>query len=154
MQDGRGGVDRSALRRASGGFTVTLTPQAAEDGIGDPAIGRMGLHKVFDGPLAGIARGQMLALRTDTPGSAGYVAMDRFEGTLDGRSGGFSLQHSGSMDRGTPSLSIQVIPDSGTGDLAGLRGSLAIRIDAGAHFYDLDYTLPVGAAPAAMPDRG
>ena len=88
---------------------------------------------------AGEARGQMLATRTGTPGSAGYVALDRFEGTLDGRVGGFSLQHSGTMDRGAPTLSIHVIPDSGTGELAGLRGTLAIRIEDGAHFYDFDY---------------
>lgn len=116
-------------------------PQPAEDGVGDPAIGRMALHKVFEGPLAGEARGQMLATRTGTPGSAGYVALDRFEGTLDGRAGGFGLQHSGTMDRGAPTLAIHVIPDSGTGALAGLRGTLAIRIEDGAHFYDFDYTL-------------
>ena len=133
---------------------MTVTPQALEDGVGDPSIGRMALCKTFEGDLVGIARGQMLAVRTDTPGSAGYVALDRFEGRLDGRSGGFCLQHSGSMDRGAPTLSIHVIPDSGTGELAGLRASLGIRIEGGVHFYDLDYTLPVGAASAAMADRG
>lgn len=151
-------IDGSAppppMRRVSGMFSVTVTPQAAEDGIGDPAIGRMSLSKRFEGALAGTARGQMLAIRTDTPGSAGYVALDRFEGSLEGRSGGFSLQHSGSMDRGAPSLSIHVIPDSGTGALGGLRGTLGIRLEGGVHFYDLDYTLPVGAASAAMQDRG
>jgi hypothetical protein len=130
------------MLRASGSFTVTITPQAAEDGVGDPAIGRMALFKTFEGPLSGTARGQMLAMRTDTPGSAGYVALDRFEGSLDGRVGGFSLQHSGSMDRGAATLNIRVIPDSGTGALVGLRGTLGIRIEAGAHFYDLDYSLP------------
>jgi hypothetical protein len=130
------------MPRVSGSFSVTVVPQAADDGVGDPAIGRMALAKTFDGPLSGSARGQMLATRTDTPGSAGYVALDRFEGSLDGRTGGFSLQHSGSMDRGKPTLSIQIIPDSGTGALQGLRGSLGIRIEGGAHFYDLDYSLP------------
>lgn len=143
MSDASGapGAPRTA-GRASGSFAVTVTPQAADAGVGDPAIGRMALHKAFDGPLSGIARGQMLATRTDTPGSAGYVALDRFEGRLDGREGGFSLQHSGTMDRGAATLSIHVIPDSGTGALAGLRGTLGIRIDAGAHYYDFDYTLP------------
>lgn len=128
--------------RVSGSFSVKITPQPAEDGVGDPAIGRMGLSKTFDGPLSGTARGQMLAMGTATPGSAGYVALDRFEGSLDGRAGGFSLQHSGTMDRGAPTLSIQVIPDSGTGALQGLRGTLGIRIEGGAHFYDFEYTLP------------
>jgi hypothetical protein len=130
------------MARVSGSFSVTVTPQPAEDGVGDPAIGRMALAKTFEGPLQGTARGQMLAMRTDTPGSAGYVALDRFEGHLDGRAGGFSLQHSGSMDRGAPSLAIHVIPDSGTGALAGLRGTLGIRIEGGAHYYDFDYSLP------------
>lgn len=152
MVDTPAGDATPATRRVSGKFSVTVTPQAVEDGVGDPAIGRMALCKTFEGDLVGIARGQMLAVRTDTPGSAGYVALDRFEGRLDGRSGGFSLQHSGSMDRGAPALSIHVIPDSGTGELAGLRGTLGIRIEGGVHFYDLEYTL-VGAASAAMADR-
>jgi hypothetical protein len=120
---------------------VTVTPQPADAGVGDASIGRMALHKVFEGALAGEARGQMLATRTATPGSAGYVALDRFEGVLEGRQGGFSLQHSGTMDRGGATLSITVVPDSGTGELAGLRGTLAIRIEDGAHFYDFDYSL-------------
>ena len=128
-------------RRVSGAFSVTITPQAADESVGDPVIGRMALFKQFEGPLSGVARGQMLATRTPTPGSAGYVALDRFEGTLDGRAGGFSLQHSGVMDRGAPSLLIQVVPDSGSGELAGLRGTLGIRIEAGAHYYDFDFSL-------------
>lgn len=132
----------AARRRASGPFKVSVTPQPAESGVGDASIGRMALHKVFEGALAGEAHGQMLATRTATPGSAGYVALDRFEGTLDGRAGGFSLQHSGSMARGVPTLAIHVVPDSGTGALEGLSGTLAIRIeDGGAHFYDFDYAL-------------
>jgi hypothetical protein len=146
--DGTPGDAGGARTRVSGSFQVTLTPQPADAGVGDPSIARMALHKVFEGALAGEARGQMLATRTATPGSAGYVALDRFEGALDGRSGGFSLQHSGTMDRGTASLSITVVPDSGTGELAGLQGTLAIRIEDGGHFYDFDYRI-VAAAPAA-----
>jgi len=136
-----------ARTRVSGSFQVTLTPQPADEGVGDACIARMALHKVFEGALAGEARGQMLATRTATPGSAGYVALDRFEGALDGRRGGFSLQHSGTMDRGSPTLSITVVPDSGTGELAGVEGTLAIRIEGGAHFYDFDYRL--ATAPPA-----
>jgi hypothetical protein len=145
--DSPAGDAGGARTRVSGSFQVSLTPQAAEAGVGDPGIARMALHKVFEGALAGEAHGQMLATRTSTPGSAGYVALDRFEGALDGRSGGFSLQHSGTMDRGSPSLSITVVPDSGTGELAGLQGTLGIRIEDGAHFYDFDYQIV--AVPAA-----
>jgi hypothetical protein len=141
-----GGTTAGAPTRVSGSFQVTITPQPAEAGVGDASIARMALHKVFEGALSGDARGQMLATRTATPGSAGYVALDRFEGVLDGRAGGFSLQHSGTMDRGVATLSLAVVPDSGTGELAGLRGTMAIRIEAGAHLYDFDYSLAPAAA--------
>ncbi len=128
--------------QARGTFTVTITPQPHVDGVGNASIVRMALQKLFAGGLAGIAQGQMLAVRTETQGSAGYVAMDHFTGMVDGRHGGFSLQHSGTMTRGTPSLSVTIIPDSGTDELVGIAGSLAIDIRDGQHFYDLAYTLP------------
>jgi hypothetical protein len=83
----------------------------------------------------------MLAVRTAVDGSAGYVAIERVSGTLDGRRGSFALQHSGTMDRGAASLSVTVIPDSGTDELLGLAGRMQIRIEGGKHFYDFDYTL-------------
>ena len=135
-------------RRCSGAFSVTVTPLPAESGIGDASIGRMSLHKVFEGDLAGEARGQMLAAMTGVVGSAAYVALDRFEGSLHGRRGGFSLQHRGVMERGAPDLSVTIVPDSGTGELGGISGSLGIRSDNGAHFYDLDYRLPEAGAQA------
>jgi hypothetical protein len=122
--------------RASGTFEVKLTPQ---DG-GDP-VGRMTIDKQFSGELVGTSRGQMLAIRTDVQGSAGYVAMERVSGTLAGRTGTFALQHSGIMDRGAPSLTVTVVPDSATGDLAGLRGQMTIDIRDGAHHYAFEYEL-------------
>jgi hypothetical protein len=129
-------------RYAHGTFTVTITPLPTEEGIGDPSIGRMALQKVFEGDMVGSAHGQMLAVRSDVKGSAGYVAMDRVAATLDGRSGTFALQHSGMMDRGTPQLRISVVPDSGTGELAGIAGTLDIEIRDGQHFYAFTYLLP------------
>jgi hypothetical protein len=127
---------------ARGTFEVKMTPQPAQDGIGDPGIGRMALDKQFHGDLEATGKGQMLAAGTDVSGSAGYVALERVSGILHGRSGTFALQHSGTMTRGTPQLSITVIPDSGTGELLGLAGTLAITITDGQHFYDFEYTLP------------
>ncbi|HTL14910.1 MAG TPA: DUF3224 domain-containing protein, partial [Thermomonas sp.] len=75
------------------------------------------------------------------PGSGAYVALERIEGTLDGRRGSFFAQHSGTMDRGRPSLALTVVPDSGTDGLAGLRGRIAIDIVDGKHFYTFDYEL-------------
>jgi hypothetical protein len=127
---------------ARGTFEVKMTPQPAQDGIGDPGIGRMALDKQFHGDLEATGKGQMLAAGTDVSGSAGYVALERVSGTLHGRSGTFALQHSGTMTRGAPQLSITVVPDSGSGELLGLAGTLAITITDGQHFYDFEYTLP------------
>ena len=100
------------------------------------------LTKKFTGDLAASARGQMLSAGTSTKGSAGYVAIDHVTGMLDGRSGSFLLQHSGSMQRGVPTLSIKVIPDSGTEGLAGIAGTLSINVVDGKHFYDFLYSFP------------
>ena len=100
------------------------------------------LLKKFSGDLAASARGQMLSASTGMKGSAAYVAIDQVTGELDGRRGSFVLQHSGSMNRGVPTLSIMVVPDSGTGELAGLTGTLSINIIDGKHFYDFIYSLP------------
>ena len=108
---------------ARGTFEVKLSPQAPVEGVGDPTVGRLSLDKQFHGDLEGTSRGQMLAVQTGVQGSAGYVAMERVSGTLRGRTGTFALQHSGTMDRGSPSLTISVVPGSGTGALAGLTGS-------------------------------
>ena len=127
---------------AAGPFDVKVLPQPAEENVGDPTVGRMALDKQFHGDLEATSKGQMLTAMTDIKGSAGYVAMERVNGTLHGRKGTFALQHSGTMNRGTPSLVITVVPDSGTGELAGLAGTLEIHIDAGKHSYDFSYTLP------------
>ena len=128
--------------RASGTFEVKLNPQAPDDDVGDPTVGRMSIDKQFHGDLEATSKGQMLAVRTDVEGSAGYVAMERVTGTLHGRSGAFTLQHSGTMTRGAQQLTVTVVPDSGTGELVGLAGKMTIDIVDGKHFYDFNYTLP------------
>jgi len=124
---------------AGGSFEVKLAPQ--EDPVGDPTVGRLSIDKQFSGDLEGTSKGQMLAVRSDVPGSAGYVAMERVKGTLHGRSGSFALQHNGTMTRGTPGLTITVVPDSGTDQLVGLAGEMMIDIAEGMHFYKFDYTI-------------
>ena len=100
---------------ASGTFDVKLIPQALEENVGDPSVGRLSIDKQFHGDLEATSKGQMLAAGTDVADSAGYVALERVVGTLHGRSGTFALQHSGTMTRGAPTLLITVVPDSGTG---------------------------------------
>jgi hypothetical protein len=128
-------------KRAGGAFDVKMTPQAASEGD-DSNLGRMSLDKQFHGDLEATGKGQMLAAMTEVQGSAGYVAMERVSGTLGGRKGTFVLQHSGTMNRGEPQLSITVVPDSGTGQLVGLSGKMSINIAEGKHSYDFEYTLP------------
>jgi hypothetical protein len=133
--------EKVVTSHASGTFEVKLTPQAAEDG--DAGLGRMSIDKQFHGDLEGTSKGFMLASSaTIVKGSGGYVAMERVTGTLKGRTGTFVLQHSGTMTRGTPQLNVSVVPDSGSGQLEGITGTLTIKIDAGKHSYEFDYTLP------------
>ncbi|MEO5618359.1 MAG: DUF3224 domain-containing protein [Candidatus Eisenbacteria bacterium] len=132
-------------QRAVGPLEVKLTPQKPEDdGVG-AAIGRMLLDKTFRGNLEATSKGQMLAFMTTVKGSAGYVAIEQVTGALHGRSGTFVLQHSSLMRRGSPEQNITVIPDSGTGELAGLAGKMVIIIEGGKHSYEFDYTLPDSA---------
>ena len=126
---------------ASGPFDVKLTPQPAEPDI-DGGLARMALDKTFHGDLDATSKGTMLSAMTDVKGSAGYVALERVTGTLHGRRGSFVLQHSGTMDRGAPTLTISVVPDSGTDELVELSGTMAIVIARGTHNYGFDYELP------------
>lgn len=130
-----------AMSHAIGTFEVKLVPQA-DDKNGDAALGRMTIDKQFHGDLEGTSKGQMLTGMTEVKGSAGYVAIEKVSGTLQGRTGTFILQHTGTMNRGVPHLTITVVPDSGTGQLAGLVGNLTIKIDEGKHSYEFEYTLP------------
>ncbi len=127
-----------AEQQASGSFEVRMTPETAPDAV----VGRMSLDKRFHGDLDATGIGEMLARRTAVEGSAGYVAIEQVVGTLGGREGSFALQHSGIMDRGKPVLAITVVPDSATGALTGLSGSMTIEITGGQHHYKLRYQLP------------
>jgi Protein of unknown function (DUF3224) len=125
--------------QARGTFDVKLTPQAGEDGA-DASIARMAIDKQYHGDLEGTSRGQMLASRAKDSG--GYVAMELVTGTLKGRKGSFVLQHSGTKTPAALQLSVTVVPDSATGQLSGLAGTMTIKVDAGKHSYEFDYTLP------------
>ena len=125
--------------RAHGTFNVKLNPLPM--GEGSP-LARMSIDKEFQGDLAATSKGEMLTIGTTTKGSAVYVAIEHVTGTLAGKRGSFSLHHTGIMNRGTPSLTINVVPDSGTDELVGLSGTLGITIDGGQHSYDFDYDLP------------
>jgi hypothetical protein len=127
---------------ASGEFDVAITPKS-EDSAEGAALGRMSLEKTFRGDLIGASRGEMLTAMGLVKGSAAYVAVERVNGALRGRSGTFALVHMGTVTRGEQQLTINIVPDSGTDQLEGIAGALTIRIEAGGkHFYELSYTLP------------
>ena len=129
-------------RHATGTFAVEIKPLAQADEPGAASLGRMSIDKQFSGDLVAVGKGEMLTAMTAVKGSAGYVAIERVTGALHGRSGGFVFQHTGTVDRGAQQLSITVVPDSGTGQLAGLSGRFMLEIVDGQHFYDFEYSLP------------
>ena len=135
------------MANARGTFEVKLNRIPAYDTKEGSPLARMSIDKVFTGDLDGTSVGEMLAAGTAVKGSAGYVAMERVTGALHGQVGEFVLQHSATMNRGAPTLSVSVVPDSGTGQLAGLSGTLNIIIADGKHSYEFDYLI------AAVADR-
>ena len=127
--------------RASGPFDVKLNPLPAYNTSEGAKLGRMSIDKQFRGDLEATSQGEMLSAMTDVKGSAGYVAIERVSGTLHGRPGNFVLQHNATMTRGVPQLNIVVVPDSGSGELAGLSGTMKITIADGRHSYEFEYAL-------------
>lgn len=130
--------------RATGTFEVKLLPLAADDSVDTGGFARLSLDKRFSGGLTGTSKGQMMASSIGGEGSGAYVALERVSGTLNGRTGSFVLQHNGTMNRGAQELRITVVPDSGTGELAGLTGTMRIIIEAGKHSYEFEYTIGGG----------
>jgi hypothetical protein len=131
----------SGTFHARGAFDVTLTPQGEQDKSDGATTGRMTIAKQYHGDLEGTGKGEMLSALADVKGSGSYVAIERVSGTLNGRHGTFILAHGGTMTRGAQQLDITVVPDSGTGDLAGITGRMTITITEGKHQYDFEYTI-------------
>jgi hypothetical protein len=140
--------ETAVTHHVTGNFEVKMAPQKPDNPQAEASgLGRMSIDKQFHGDLEATSQGEMLSLLDRALGSGGYVAMERVTGMLAGKSGSFALEHNATMDRGKPSLNIIVVPDSGTGELAGITGTMNIRIEGGKHFYDFDYTLPAAATP-------
>ena len=116
--------------------TESEPPFLERDGV---TLSRTVVRKEYSGEMAGTAEVQMIAALTPHPGSAGYVAIEHFTGSVGGRAGSFVLQHSGTMTRGDARLAVTIVPDSGTGELVGISGTLGIESHEGGHTYALDY---------------
>ena len=121
---------------AEGTFEIDLAPQ--DDG-GSPA-GRMLIDKRYVGGMAGNGIGQMISKRTES-GTAIYYAIEEFSGSVDGKSGAFTLVHKGLMDAESQSLEVTILDGSGSGELQGISGSMTITQDANGHSYELAYEL-------------
>lgn len=126
---------------ATGTFDVKLSPLDTHNRSEEAKLARLSIDKQFHGELEATSQGEMLSAGTDVKGSAGYVAIERVSGTLQGQRGSFTLQHNATMTRGAPYLNIIVVPDSGTGQLQGLTGTMNIRVEGGKHYYDFEYAL-------------
>ncbi len=132
--------------KATGTFNVTLNPQDAyATGVDNINLGRMSIDKTFSGDLHGISQGEMLSAMTAVKGSAGYVAIEQVTGTLVDKKGSFVLQHFGTMNQGKDALTLEVVPDSGSGELTGLSGKMSIKIEDGQHLYEFDFELESNA---------
>jgi hypothetical protein len=134
--------EKTVAEHAAGAFDVKMEAQGEADKGDGSTLARYSLAKQYHGDLDGTARGMALTAGTDVKGSAGYVALERLTGSLKGRSGSFVLQHSGTMAHGESQLTITVVPDSGTGQLVGIAGKMAIVVAAGKHSYEFEYSLP------------
>lgn len=129
---------------ATGTFQVEtkpLTPYITSSAAG---VGRLSIEKQYHGDIEGTGKGEMLTAGSASSGSAGYVAIEYVTATIRGKKGSFALQHSGTMDKGALSLTISVVPASGTGELTGITGTMNIVIESGKHSYVFDYSLPAG----------
>lgn len=128
--------------KITGTFEASLNPlkfyAQGEDQIN---LGRMSIDKKFTGELSASSKGEMLSAMTPVKGSAGYVAIEQVSGTLSGRKGSFVLLHFGTMNRGNNRLILEVVPDSGTGELTDLTGKMTVNIEGGQHYYEFEYEL-------------
>ena len=128
--------------KISGTFAVNMQPQEltvkGKDGV---QMARFALDKTYEGDLTATSKGEMLSAMTTVQGSAGYVAIEQVTGTLAGKQGSFVLQHYGTMNQGDSYLKLEVVPDSGNGELKGLHGTMNIRIEEGQHFYDFEFEI-------------
>jgi hypothetical protein len=133
-------VNGGSMTEAKGEFEIKMTPEPGEDGVA--GVSRMVMEKQYHGALEATSKGIFLSAGDPKSGNAGYVAIERVTGTLNGREGSFALMQKGEMSNGSaPQLGVSVVPGSGTGDLSGIYGTMTIVAEGGQHRYALKYAL-------------
>lgn len=135
-------AQEKTMRLAKGEFDVQVTPRELDGAAPDETLSRFALTKQLRGDLVATGAGQMLAAGGPQSGAGAYVAIERLTGTLDGKTGSFALQHRGTMDATGMEMVITIVPESGTGDLKGIRGTFRILFDGPKHLYELEYEVP------------
>jgi hypothetical protein len=135
--------EEHSIMHASGYFDVTLAPQAADNPqVRTAQIQRLSIDKKYHGEVQGTSTGQMQAIRDDRDTGA-YVALEKVVASIKGRSGTFMLMHYGYMHQGAVGRwLVEIVPNSGTGELADLSGTMKIIQKDGKHYYEIEYTLP------------
>jgi hypothetical protein len=133
----------SMTAQAKGTFEVKVVALPQDEKVAGVPVGRYSIDKVWNGDLEGTSKGEMMTADTAVKGSGGYVAVEMVIGKIKGKSGSFTFLHRATMRANADfKMSIEVMPDSGTGDLVGLAGALTIIIEGGKHSYVFDYSLP------------
>lgn len=132
----------TTAQHATGTFSMDSWDETSHDEHGASKLTRVLVGKTFAGDLVGTSAAELITVVTEA-GPAAYVGVERFDGTLHGRQGGFVLQHSAGARAGTPWLRWEVVETTGTGALAGITGEGQIIVgEDGGHSYVLDYELP------------
>ena len=126
-------------------FEVTGWDTRDEEGE-RPLLSEAIVDKRYHGDLDGEGRVRLLMCRASADGpleNAGYIAMEQVSGTLGGRKGTFVFHHWGIAEAGAPPRTGgHVVPGSGTGELAGMSGTMEIHVDGdGGHTLALDYEI-------------
>ncbi|MHB1738257.1 MAG: DUF3224 domain-containing protein [Actinomycetes bacterium] len=119
-------------------FTIDVQPGTPEL----DSTGRFDFTKIWTGEMAGTSRGLMLSAGDPSSGDAGYVALETFDGTIDGQHGTVALQQFGTMRDGDTVLRYELVPGSGTGSLVGISGRIELRVTDGIHRVFLRYSKP------------
>jgi hypothetical protein len=131
------------LMHASGYFDVTLAPQPADNPqVRSAQIDRLSIDKKYHGDVQGTSTGQMQAIK-DQQNTGAYVALERVVASIQGRKGTFMLMHYGYMSQGAVGRwLVEIVPNSGTGELTGLSGTMKIVQKEDKHYYEVEYALP------------
>jgi len=105
-------------------------PLACDEPAEGPVLTRIHVEESFSGDITGDGVVEFLqAARPD--GSASFAGIERVTGTVAERTGTFLLQQAGTLQDNVVSGDWFVIPGSGTGQLAGLRGTGGFRASLG-----------------------